>query len=94
MTVMIDQMTGATTRNRGYSAMTASDLASRGFSLAQIHRLERLRELRPIAEFLDSSAERERLQFLRWLHRDGRLSEGAPEPWEWPIRATELPSRS
>jgi hypothetical protein len=80
--------TSATMRGRAQlRVLTSADLAAEGFSPAQITRLESLRELRPIAEFLDSSAERERLHFLRWRYRTGQLDEGTPEPWDLPPAA-------
>lgn len=88
MRQMTNEPASATPRGRTHlQVLTAADLAADGFSPAQIHRLEGLRDLRPIAEFLDSSAERERLLFLRWMHRTGQLSEGASEPWGGPPAA-------
>jgi hypothetical protein len=88
MSQMTSDTTSATTRGRAHlRVLTSSELAAEGFSPAQITKLEGLRDLRPIAEFLDSSAERERLQFLRWMHRSGRLSEGTPEPFDLPPAA-------
>lgn len=79
MSQLTTESTGAPTRQRTHRhTLTTADLAAEGFSPSQISRLEGLRDLRPIAEFLDSSAERERLLFLRWLHRTGRVHEGTP----------------
>lgn len=88
MSQMTNDTTSATTRGRAHlRVLTSADLAAEGFSPAQITRLEGVRDLGPLAEFLDSSAERERLLFLRWRHRTGQLSEGAPEPWDFPPAA-------
>lgn len=45
---------------------TAADLATQGFSPAQIARLEALAQRYPLIEFLDTEAKWQHLIFLRW----------------------------
>jgi hypothetical protein len=55
--------------------MTFSDMEQLGFSAEQITRLDQLRASYPHMEFTDSIEEWRRLNFLKWRHSTGRVSE-------------------
>jgi hypothetical protein len=49
-------------------APTVEELAQLGFTSEQIAGLERLREIYPLVELVESRRQIEQLRFLRWLH--------------------------
>jgi len=48
--------------------LTAADLAQRGFTPQQIRRLEALRDVYPVIEFVESNEALQRLHFLKWRY--------------------------
>jgi hypothetical protein len=54
---------------------TYNDLEQHGFSAEQITRLDQLRACYPHLEFTDGIEEWRRLNFLKWRHTTGRVSE-------------------
>ena len=55
--------------------VTYSDLELHGFSAEQITRLDQLRACYPHLEFTDGIEEWRRLNFLKWRHTTGRVTE-------------------
>ena len=64
--------TASTTMPR---AVTSTDMEQLGFSAEQITRLDQLRACYPHLEFTDSIEEWRRLNFLKWRHTTGRVTE-------------------
>jgi hypothetical protein len=54
--------------------LTPADLEREGFTREQIARFEWLRAVYPFIEYFGSSHEAKRMQFLKWLHEQGRLA--------------------
>jgi hypothetical protein len=54
--------------------VTEDDLARQGFSPEQIQALVFLRDRYPVIEFVNSRIGCERLVFLRWYYRAGRIA--------------------
>lgn len=52
---------------------TEEDLLREGFSTEQIQRYTELKDRYPLVEFVISCKEFNRLAFLRWYYRSGRL---------------------
>jgi hypothetical protein len=50
-------------------------LASHGFTPEQIERLEALRALYPVPEFVISPREHGRLRLLKWMRANGRIAD-------------------
>jgi hypothetical protein len=50
-------------------------LASHGFTPEQIERLEALRAVYPVQEFVTSPREHGRLRFLKWMRANGRITD-------------------
>ena len=48
--------------------LTAADLIRRGFTAQQIRRLEALRDVYPVIEFVESNETLQRLHFLKWRY--------------------------
>jgi hypothetical protein len=48
------------------AAISRDDLMQLGFAPEQIERLEALRRVYPVIEFVDSNEQLQRLQFLKW----------------------------
>lgn len=55
--------------------ITFNDMEQQGFTTEQISQLDRLRACYPHLEFTDSIEEWRRLNFLKWRHATGRVSE-------------------
>ena len=55
------------------TVITEADLEREGFSAEQIARLVALRDRYPLIEFVTRRIECERLAFLRWYYRNGRI---------------------
>jgi hypothetical protein len=69
-------MAAIDTRTTAPAPVTWADLAAAGLSSRQIAMLETLAQRYPWTEFLDTDQEYQRLVFLRWRYRTGRLSDG------------------
>jgi hypothetical protein len=65
-------MSASTTRPKPVSK---AQLKREGFSNAQIERLNILRGMYPLPEFVDSTNQFRKLEFLRWLHANGKMSD-------------------
>lgn len=55
--------------------MSIAQLRREGFTTRQIRGLKALRESYPIREHVTSSRDMHRLELLRWMRRNGRLTE-------------------
>ncbi len=64
--------TSSTTMPR---VITSSDMELLGFDAEQITRLDQLRANYPYLEFTDTVEEWRRLNFLKWRHATGRVTE-------------------
>jgi hypothetical protein len=67
-------MTDQVTNFRYTPPVTQADLEREGFTPEQIARLEELREMYPLAEYI-TVHQRQKLIFLRWLRESGKVSE-------------------
>lgn len=54
--------------------LTAADLAQRGFAPQQIRRLESLRDVYPVIEFVESNEALHRLRFLKWRYTQHQVT--------------------
>ncbi|MGH9175575.1 MAG: hypothetical protein ACRD1H_14515 [Vicinamibacterales bacterium] len=55
--------------------VSKAQLKREGFSSAQIERLTILRGSYPMPEFVDSSSQFRKLEFLKWLYDTGKMSD-------------------
>lgn len=62
--------TSLTVRNE---LVTVDDLEAQGFSHAEIQALSALRSAYPFIEYVDTSSQWQRLQFLQWRYQHGDL---------------------
>jgi hypothetical protein len=56
-------------------APSVADLEREGFTPEQIARLEALRDRYPATEYCESDQQLRRLELMRWLYQNGRLTE-------------------
>ena len=54
--------------------LTAADLTQRGFTPQQIRRLEALRDVYPVIEFVESNEMLHRLHFLKWRYTQHQVT--------------------
>jgi hypothetical protein len=67
--------------NERIGRITQDDLEGGGLTEREIARLARLRDRYPYSEFVDSGVEWNRLEFLKWLHQQGRLHQSKLQSW-------------
>jgi hypothetical protein len=70
-------MTEGITDFRYRPPVSEADLAAEGFTAEEIARLNALREMYPMAEFITVD-QRQKLVFLKWLRESGKFSETLP----------------
>jgi hypothetical protein len=67
--------------NERIGRITSEDVDVEGLTEREMARLLRLRDHYPFSEFVGSSAEWNRLVFLKWLHQRGRLQQSKLQSW-------------